>query len=374
MITEAGLDERTDVTSSAGDAGSATDELGDALEPGRSRGLLVGLTVLLAGTVVLAVGIGPVAIAPSVVADVIGHHLVGWPSPVTWTRADDAIVWEVRFPRVLLGVVVGATLAVVGVALQAMVRNVLADPYVLGVTSGASTGAAGAILFGFGTGLGGNSLTVSAFAGALVATSLVLTIARVGGPVTSTRLLLAGVSVGYLLHATTSLLIFVSDSPEGTRAVMFWLLGSLATASWSSLAVAASVGGACVAVLSMWGRQLDALAIGDETARSLGVEPHRFRARLLVVAALGVGAVVAVSGGIGFVGLVIPHFARRLVGAGHRRVIPTAALIGAIFLVWSDVLARVVMQPRELPIGVITALVGAPFLLTLIRRFHATST
>ncbi|WP_084735073.1 FecCD family ABC transporter permease [Actinophytocola xinjiangensis] len=355
------------------------DDLDDDLDHAarrRSTALWIGgLTAGLLVTLVLAVGLGAVAISPATVARIVGHHLVGWPGEVSATSAEESIVWRVRLPRVVLGLLVGAGLAVCGVALQAMVRNLLADPYLLGVTSGASTGAAAAILFGLGAGFGENALSASAFLGALAASLAVFLVARAGGRITSLRLLMAGVAVGYALYAATSFLIFAADSAEGARSVLFWLLGSLGLARWSvPLAVVAVVVCLSVAALMVWGRKLDALAVGDETAHTLGVPPTRFRVRLLVVVALCVGAVVAASGGIGFIGLVIPHVARRFVGAAHGRVIPVAALIGAIFLVWADVAARTLLEPRELPIGIITALVGAPFLLILVRRFHATST
>ncbi|MFP4150252.1 MAG: FecCD family ABC transporter permease, partial [Nitriliruptoraceae bacterium] len=270
------------------------------------------------------------------------------------------------------GAAVGAGLAVCGVALQAMVRNLLADPYLLGVTSGASTGAAAAILFGVGGGIGEHALSASAFLGALAGAALVFLLARAAGRVTSVRLLLSGVAVGYALYAATSFLIFASGSAEGARSVLFWLLGFLGLASWSTpLAVVVIVVALTVVLLVLWGQRLDALALGDETSLTLGVDPARFRVQLLMVVSLCVGVVVAASGGIGFVGLVIPHLARRLVGGAHRRVVPVAALLGALFLVWADVAARTVLAPRELPIGILTALVGAPFLLVLIRRFHA---
>lgn len=330
-----------------------------------------GLGVLLVATLPVAVGLGPVSITPATVAQIIANHLVGWPRTETWTGAEDNIVWLVRMPRVLLGAVVGAGLAVTGVALQAMVRNVLADPYILGVTSGASTGAAATILFGVGAGVGASSLTASAFLGAMAATGVLFLLARVGGRITSIRLLLAGVTIGYVLSAVTSFLIFASDSREGARAVLFWLLGSLSLARWSSVGIAAVLVVAVLAVLVLWGRQFDALAIGDDTARTLGVSPARFRVQALVAVSLCVGAVVAVSGGIGFVGLVVPHIARLCVGGAHRRVFPVAALIGSAFLVWADVAARVAFAPRELPLGIITAIVGAPLLIILVRRFHA---
>ncbi|WP_298328859.1 iron ABC transporter permease [Haloactinopolyspora sp.] len=353
----------------------ADDDLGQAGKRRRSALWLSGLSGALLITLVLAVGLGAVAISPATVAQVVTHHVAGWPATPTWDRAQDAIVWQVRLPRVLLGALVGAALAVCGVALQAMVRNLLADPYLLGVTSGASTGAAAAILFGLGAGFGENALSASAFLGALAASIVVFVVARAGGRITSLRLLMAGVAVGYALYAATSFLIFASDSAEGARSVLFWLLGSLSLARWSwPLAIVVVIVCVTIAALMTWNRHLDALAIGDETALTLGVPPTRFRVQLLIVVSLCVGAVVAAAGGIGFVGLVIPHVARRFVGAAHARVVPVAALIGAIFLVWADVAARVVLVPQELPIGIITALIGAPFLLVLVRRFHANST
>ena len=328
------------------------------------------LAVLLV-SIVAGVSLGPVPIAPADVWRIVGHHLFDRPRNATWARSDDNIVWLVRFPRVLLGALVGAGLAITGVALQALVRNVLADPFVLGVSSGASTGAAAAILFGFGASLGSASLTGSAFLGALVATVVVLLIARVSGRMTSTRLLLAGVTVGYAFSAITSFLIFASNSREGIRAVVFWLLGSLALARWESLPVAAAVVVATILVLLGWSRRLDAIAIGDDTALALGTDPLRFRVKVFVLVSFCVASVVAVSGVIAFVGLVVPHLARRLVGAEHGRVLVVSALIGASFLIWADVFARIAFQPREVPIGIVTAIVGTPFLLVLVRRFHA---
>lgn len=349
----------------------------DDLEYGRrQRHTLLwigGLGLLLVMTLPLAVGLGPVGIAPGTVTRIVTYHLFGWPQTVDWSGAEDSIVWLVRMPRVLLGAVVGAGLALAGVALQAMVRNVLADPYILGVTSGASTGAAATILFGVGAAVGASSLTASAFVGAMAATAALYVLARVGGQITSIRLLLAGVTIGYVLSAATSFLIFASDTPEGARAVLFWLLGSLSLARWSSVGLAAIVVVVALAALVLWGRRFDALAIGDDTARTLGVPPTRFRIQALGLVSLCVGAVVAVSGGIGFVGLVVPHVARLCVGGSHRRLYPVAALIGAVFLVWADVCARIVFAPRELPLGIVTAVVGAPLLIILVRRFHSMS-
>lgn len=359
------------MTATATQYPAPVDDLGRAARRRHTLVRIGGLAVLLAVTVPVAVGLGPVTIPPGTVAAIVGHRLSGVPAAVTWTGPEESIVWQVRTPRVLLGAVVGAALAVAGVALQTLVRNVLAEPYLLGVTSGASTGAAAVVLYGAGTAAGAGALTGSAFAGAVLATAVVFALARGGGRITPVRLLLAGVTVGYVLSALTSFLIFASDQPDGARAVLFWLLGSLSSARWGGVLVAGAATLAALGLLLLWARRLDALAVGDDTARALGADPAALRTRVLATVALLVGAAVAVSGGIGFVGLVVPHVARLCVGGTHRRVLPAAALLGAVFLVWADVLARLAFDPRELPLGIVTAIVGAPFLLVLVRRMRA---
>jgi iron complex transport system permease protein len=352
-------------------ASRAADPLGTRARTLRALLRLLVLALLAVVSVLVCLGIGPVALSPGTAARILVSHL-GAPIEVTWTPAQDSIVWSVRAPRVLLGAAVGACLAVCGATLQAMVRNLLADPYVLGISGGASTGAAAAILLGAGAGLGSLAQPLLAFAGALLAALLVLALAGVNGAVTSLRLLIAGVAVGYVLTALTNLMVFTSDSAEGSRSVMFWMLGSLALGHWDVfllLAVLAALAGTLL--LTLLAPVLDALSAGDETAMALGIRPGRARVGLLAVVSLCTGTAVAAAGSIGFVGLVIPHLARRLVGARHAVAVPASALLGALFLVWADAFARVVMQPRELPIGVITALIGAPFLVVLVRRFHA---
>ena len=347
------------------------DPLGMRARSRRSALLLLGLALAVVLSLLLCLGIGPVPISPLTTAQVLGHRL-GLPVPVTWEPSIESIVWQVRLPRVLMGAAVGACLAISGAALQAMVRNLLADPYILGVSGGASTGAAAAILFGAGAALGEYGQPVLAFVGALGAALLVFVIARANGRVTSLRLLLSGVAVGYALSAVTSLLIFSSDSAEGSRSVMFWMLGSLSLARWNAFLWVALVAAVLGAIVLLAGaRVLDALSAGDEIAHGLGIHPDRARIGFLLVVSLCTAAAVAGAGSIGFVGLVIPHLARRLVGARHRVLIPASALLGGLFLLWADAFARVVMQPRELPIGVLTAAIGAPFLLILVRRLYA---
>ncbi len=332
------------------------------------RPLLLGLGSIAVASVVVAIGLGPVAVAPTTVVRIVGHHVVGLPAEPTWPARHDAIIWDVRLPRVLLGAVVGAALGVAGTTLQAMVRNPLAEPYLLGVSSGASTGAAAAILFGLGAGLGPESVSIMAFLGSLAALVMVLGLARSSGRITPSRLLVAGVAVSYLLSASTSLLILFADTTEGARAVMFWLLGSLVNAEWSTLPIAYLGIGSAAGVLFWWRRRLDLLALGDEGMSASGVDPARTRLVLLVVVALCVGVAVSLSGGIGFVGLAVPHIARRFTGPMHRHLLPAAAAVGAIVLLWADVAARLLLQPRELPIGVVTGVLGAPVLVAIVRR------
>lgn len=347
------------------------DALGRGRRRRRNRLTTISLTAILLVSTIIGIGLGPIMISPGDVLSIISSKLFGTETSASAT--DAVIVWDVRIPRVLLAIAVGAGLAACGAALQAMVRNMLADPYLLGINSGASAGAAATILFGVSLGLGEHALSASAFLGALAASLLVFVVARSAGRITSVRLLLAGVAVGYALSALTSFLIFASDSAEGARSVMFWLLGSLSLAKWGApLLALAIVVGVTVAALAIFGRRLDALAIGDETALVLGVSPARFRVQLLGLVSLCIGFVVAASGSIGFIGLVVPHLARKLVGAAHAWAVPVAAILGATFLIWADLLARTMLQPREIPIGIVTAMVGAPFLLYLIRRLHTT--
>lgn len=337
----------------------------------RARIWTLALLAFVLISVVLCVGIGPAEVSESTVLAILADK-IGLSGSATWEAAQESIVWDIRMPRVLLGLGVGAALSLCGATLQAMVRNVLADPYVLGISSGASTGAAGAILFGYAAGAGQYALPFSAFIGALAAALLVFALARANGQVTSVRLLLSGIAIGYALSATTSFLIFLSDDVEGSRSVMFWMLGSLARARWDAMLVILGITVALtLALLLLWAARLDALAAGDETALTLGVRPDSMRIQLLILVSLSTGVAVAAAGAIGFVGLVVPHLGRRMVGAAHARLLPVTALLGAALLVWADAFGRIVLQPRELPIGIITALVGAPFLVVLIRRMTA---
>lgn len=328
------------------------------------------LAIALLATLTMGVMLGPVPIPATQVWGIALDHLAPGVVTPTWSRAIDDIVWQVRFPRVLLGAFVGAGLAVVGTTLQALVRNPLADPYLFGISSGASVGAVVVILLGLAL-FGVFSLSIAAFLGGLVAFILVFVLAQRDGDMSPMRLILAGVAVSYLLSAITSFLVFQADSTGAgsqVRSVLFWMLGGLGGARWEYLVVPAPVVAVGTIILALQWRRLNALVVGEESALSLGVDTRRFRRWLFILTALLTGVMVAVSGGIVFVGLVIPHMVRIVVGADHRRVLPAAALVGAIFLVWVDVAARLVVAPAELPIGIITAVVGAPVFIWLLRR------
>ena len=325
------------------------------------------LAVLLVGSIVVAVGIGTVAVPVAHTWTFLRAGLFGGtigPDDVGAYR----IIWDLRLPRALLAAVVGAGLATVGVAIQAMVRNALAEPYVLGISSGASVGATAVTLFGVFASLGIYALSAGAFLAALGATLIVYVVARTRQGLTPLRLVLTGTTLSYGFFAITTVIVFQAPNGEAARSALFWLLGSLAGANWGTLPIAAIVvvGGALL-LWALSGR-LNALAMGDEAATTLGVDVGKLRILLFVVCAAMTGVLVAVSGAIGFVGLVLPHLVRLVVGADHRRVLAVAPFAGAVFLVWVDVAARVLASPEELPIGVLTAAVGVPAFLLLMRR------
>ncbi len=333
----------------------------------RRMGLGVVLGVLGLGallSITLAITIGPVYISPVTVWHIIASHTLGV-SPGDWTAGQDHIVWLIRLPRVLLAGIVGAGLAVVGTTMQATVRNPLADPYLLGTSSGASVGAVLVIMLGINF-LAPYSLSILAFVGAVGSFAIVFVMAQTRGRVSPTRLILAGVATAYVLSAITSLILFMGDE-RAVRGVLFWMLGTLSGAEWSYLGLPAAALLVGISFLVLKYRAMNALLAGEETAVTLGVNTQALRCQLLLLTALLTGVMVAVSGAIGFVGLMMPHIVRLVSGADHRLVLPASALAGSIFLIWVDVLARTIVQPQEIPVSIITALVGAPFFLWLLR-------
>jgi len=326
--------------------------------------LVLVLLVALIGAILVAVSIGTVSLPLGVVWRVISAHLFGERAGLD--PLSDQIIWQYRTPRVLLAALAGAGLSVAGVCLQALVRNPLADPYVLGVSSGASLGAVLVLAYGSAA-LAGLGVAGAAFLTALATLVAVFALAQRGGRLGGARLVLAGVANAYLATAATSY-VQLQANPNELRGIMFWMLGSVSGASWPALGVPAVVIAVTLAWLTLQGRALNALTTGDDSAAALGVAVHRFRIQLLVASALLTATVVAVAGGVGFVGLMIPHTVRLIVGADHRRVLPVAALGGALFLVLVDLASRAIDPPNEYPLGVFTAAIGAPFFLWLLRR------
>jgi iron complex transport system permease protein len=329
---------------------------------------MVAVVVVLAGGLVLsvaaAVTVGPADLSLGTVWLVITNHLGLTSADVPLLR--DHIVWELRLPRVLGAAVVGAGLAACGAVMQTVTRNPLADPYLLGVSSGASLGAVAVLVLGLGAGAA--ALTGGAFVGALAAFAVVVAAAGRRAVLRPTRVVLAGVAVAQLCAALTTFVIIWAAQPHATQSITFWLSGSLARVDWTALAWATPLLAVGFAVILRFARALNAFAFGEEAAAALGVDVRRVRWLLLVTTALLTAVLVSISGAIGFVGLILPHAVRRFTGPDHRRLLPVVVLAGAIFLIWVDTAARTLFDPRELPVGVLTALLGVPAFVLLLRR------
>lgn len=278
------------------------------------------------------------------------------------------IVWFLRAPRVLLGALIGAALTLSGVGMQAFTKNPLAEPYVLGISSGASLGAVLAMLLGVSVPvLGKLSVSMGAFAGALVSILLVYLLAKSRGSVTPIRLILVGVAVSAMFQAFTNYIVYTAPDDAAVREATFWMLGGLGSAEWEDLPLLLCLVPPAFLLMLALSKSLNAMMMGDSSAITLGVNLNVVRNLLIVITALLTASSVAVSGCIGFVGLVIPHLVRSVVGPDHRKLIPISMLTGAIFLIWVDVGARMIKPPAELPIGILTAFLGAPLFLWMIR-------
>lgn len=320
-------------------------------------------------TVILATAMGTVGIPPGTTLRVVlaGLGLAGEGAASDIPRATWAIIWNLRLPRVLLGTLVGASLALAGVTFQGLLRNPLADPFTIGVSSGAAVGATLALFARQVYRLDlPQQVPIFAFVGALLAMFFVYNLARIGGMVPVVTLLLAGVVVSSFLSAVISLLMVLAG--ENMQGIFFWLSGGLMMRSWRHLWFVAPYLAVGSTVLFAYARELNILLLGEEAALHLGVQVESVKKILLVTASLVTAAAVSVSGMIGFVGLIIPHAVRIVTGPDHRTLLPASALVGAIFLVWADVVARTALAPQEIPVGIITAFVGAPFFIYLLRK------
>lgn len=328
------------------------------------------LAVLAAVSVPLAAGLGPVLVPPGTAVKILLSRIAFFGSLIepTWDAVEENIILGLRLPRVCLGLVVGASLSVCGVTMQALVRNTLADPFILGVSSGASAFAAMGMLFGSFSFFGVYALSISAFLGAGATIVFVYLISRVRGKIHITRMLLSGVAVSMMMDGITGIIKLGAPNALGLHNAEFWMSGSLAGARWAYLGLPAAVLLVCMAFLMLNCRGLNLLLLGEESAGALGVNVRRLQKLLILAASLMAGTTIAVSGSIGFVGLMVPHLTRLLVGGDHKKVLPLSALMGGILVVWVDVAARMVLAPEELPVGVLTAVVGGPVFIGMLMK------
>lgn len=319
--------------------------------------------LLIIGVLVLGAAIGETSIPIDIVAKTVANRL--WSAGYILDPIDEGIIWSYRLSRAIVAACCGAALALSGAVLQGLLRNSLADPYILGISAGASTGAVSVVILGIGSGV--LSMSLGAFIGALVAFILVSLLALRAGKGTG-AIILAGVAGSQLFNALTAFIVAKSASAEQARGIMFWLLGNLSGVRWPDASLAFPVACSGLFICIWYARALDAFTFGSESAASLGIPVRRVYCILTIAAAFMTAAMVSIVGSIGFVGLVIPHAARFLVGIRHSILLPTAALIGALFMVIADIISRIIIPGQVLPIGVITALVGAPaFALILIK-------
>lgn len=323
------------------------------------------LAISLGAALLVAAGAGSFPLSPAQAAAVFAAR-IGWTLPIDHTAQQEAVLLAIRLPRVLLAALVGAALAASGAVMQAVFRNPLASPMLVGTSTGAAVGATAVIVLGTAA-IGIWTLPAGAFVGGLATTLLVYRLARYRGRTEVVTLLLVGIAMNALLAAAISSLTYVSSDPQ-VRSIVFWTMGSVAGAQWDFVLVAGPLIVGAVAILARHVRTLDVLALGDEEARSLGIDTERMRLALITLTALATGAAVAFSGVVGFVGLVVPHTVRLVVGPGHRALLPASALGGAVLVVLADLVGRIAVSPAQLPLGLVTSFIGGPFFLGLVLR------
>ncbi|HAT4106611.1 FecCD family ABC transporter permease [Clostridium perfringens] len=330
--------------------------------------IAVLLILLFISSIILGISFGAVDIPPYDVYRVFLYKVFG----IKIGNLDEIlnstlfdIIWGVRMPRVLLGAFAGMALAMVGVIMQATIQNPLGDPYILGLSSGASLGATFSILIGFSGVLSSFGAPLGAFLGALIASIFVYFLAKIGGRITPFKMILAGMVISSICSSLTSLIIFLSKDNEGIRTVNFWMMGSLAGAEWSNIILPIAISVIPLIYFFTQYRNLNLMVLGDETSITLGLNIEKHRKIYMILSSLITGVIVSVCGTIGFVGIMIPHIVRLIFGTDHKTLLPFSALVGAIFLIWADVIARCAITNMELPIGIITSVIGAPFLLWL---------
>lgn len=328
-------------------------------------GTSVILLIILLLSIGFAVTMGSVDISIKEVYEVILYKLFNIGDSSIGIGAVSDVVWLIRMPRIVLAIAVGAGLSVVGIIMQAIVKNPLADPYILGVSSGASLGATLAVVLGIGSVFGSNSLGIMGFIGAFGVSILVLMISNIGGRSNSIKLLLSGMALSSVCSSFSSFLVYISDDSQKLKTITFWLMGSLAGAKWNEIAFILPIIILGIIFFTTQYRILNLMLLGDEVSITLGTDLHKFRIIYLLITSLMIGLLVYVSGMIGFIGLIIPHIVRIIFGTDHKKIIPIAALLGAIILIWADVISRILIKGTEIPIGIVISIIGAPLFVWL---------
>jgi iron complex transport system permease protein len=337
--------------------------------PQRRALLLLAGAAAVVLVALLGMAWGSLAISPATIAAMFWRRIVGEVSAAPWPATWETVIFDIRLPRVLLAALVGAALSLAGAVYQGLFRNPLADPYLIGVSAGASLGATAAIALGLPVSWGGlGAVSLLAFFGALVSTVLVYFLSRIGGRSSTVTLVLAGVAVGAFLSSVTTFLMFHAQDAFRTVHALGWMMGSFALSSWIKVHLMAPVLVLGGGLLWAYAHRLNVLQLDDEQAHQLGVPVERTRLILIVVATLVTSTAVSVCGVIGFVGLIVPHAVRLVWGPDHRFLLPMGALCGAAFMILADGAARALISPAELPVGVVTAFCGAPFFLYLLRQ------
>lgn len=331
--------------------------------------IYIGTSLLLLTILFLSIGlsvtIGSVDISIKEVYEVLLYKLFNIGSSSSGTGPVADVVWLIRMPRIILAIAVGCGLSVVGIVMQAIVKNPLADPYILGVSSGASLGATLSVILGFGSIFGNNSIGFMGFIGAFTISILVLAISNIGGRSSSVKLLLAGMALSSVCSSFSSFLVYISDDSQKLKTITFWLMGSLAGAKWNEIVIILPIIILGTLFFISQHRTLNLMLLGDEVSITLGTDLHNYRIIYLVITSIMIGILVYASGMIGFVGLIIPHIVRIIFGTDHKKIIPIAALLGSIILIWADVFSRILIKGTEIPIGIVISIIGAPLFVWL---------
>ena len=335
-------------------------------------GVVLTLLVILVGSIMISVTLGSAKISVSEVYKVLGYKLLGIKAYSEYSSGPmHDVVWVIRFPRVVLAIAIGMSLSISGVVMQAIVKNPLADPYILGISSGASLGATFAIMLGFGAVLGGNFVGVMAFIGALLVSFGVLLLANIKGSATSSKLILAGMALSAVCSSFSNFIIYIANDKTGMQSVTYWLLGSLAGAKWETDIIILPI--VIIACLFFWSRYrvLNLMLLGDDVSITLGTDLHKPRHIYLIITSIMIGLSVYCAGVIGFVSLIIPHAVRMIFGTDHKKLIPISALVGSIFMIFADALSRIIIPNSEIPIGILISMVGAPvFIYLMVKKSY----